>query len=89
MSFACNGAAGPAFDTALASFAAHHLKSAEEKGRFLAGVRRHLKPGGTLYVVDVFRPDGVSRTRRPCLADRRLIMLIRCDSSIISISRGV
>ena len=59
VSFACEGAVGP-FDTALTSFAAHHLKSPEEKGRFLAGVRRHLKPGGTLYIVDVFRRNGVS-----------------------------
>ena len=54
MSFVCSGAA-PAFDAALASFSAHHLRGAEEKGRFLGGVRRHLKTGSTLYVVDVFR----------------------------------
>ncbi len=65
-SFVCDGAEGR-FDMALASFAVHHLKSPEEKGRFLTGVRRHLKPGGTLYIVDVFRRDGVSALpTNPC-----------------------
>ena len=58
MTFAC-GSAEPVFDVALASFAAHHLTTSEEKRRFLTGVRRHLRPGATLYVVDVFRKDGV------------------------------
>ena len=58
MTFACSGTE-PAFDAALTSFVAHHLRGAEEKGRFLAGVRRRLRPGGTLYVVDVFRKDQV------------------------------
>ena len=58
MTFAC-GRAKPVFDAALASFAAHHLTSSDEKRRFLTGVRQHLGPGATLYVVDVFRRDGV------------------------------
>ena len=60
VTFACNGDA-PSYDAALASFAAHHLAAPGEKGRFLAGVRRQLKPGGTFYVVDSFRHPGVRR----------------------------
>ena len=61
ITFAC-GSAGPVFDVALASFAVHHLTTSDEKRRMLAGVRRHLKPGATLYIVDVFRQNGVSTT---------------------------
>ncbi len=59
MTFA-RGGAEPVFDVALASFAVHHLTTSDEKRRFLAGVRRHLKSGATLYLVDVFRQTGVS-----------------------------
>ncbi len=59
MTFA-RSSAEPVFDVALASFAVHHLTSSGEKRRFLAGVRRLLEPGATLYIVDVFCQDGVS-----------------------------
>ena len=61
MTFA-RGTAEPVFDVALASFAVHHLTSSDEKRRFITAVRRHLRSGATLYIVDVFCRDGVSTT---------------------------
>lgn len=49
-------AAPPAsYDVVLAVFAVHHLSSSEEgKGALVAAARRALKPGGCLFIGDVF-----------------------------------
>ncbi|WP_216904068.1 trans-aconitate 2-methyltransferase [Synechococcus sp. CCY 9618] len=50
----------PPVDLLISSFAIHHLEGAD-KGRFLAGCRRRLAPGGLLLWADVFREPGESR----------------------------
>jgi tRNA (cmo5U34)-methyltransferase len=53
-------ALGDQFDVIIASFALHHLSSAD-KLRFLAAARMRLTPGGELLLIDVVRRDGESR----------------------------
>jgi ubiquinone/menaquinone biosynthesis C-methylase UbiE len=45
------------FDRVFSSFMFHHLPSAE-KGKTLRAVRRVLKPGGTLHMLDFAGPEG-------------------------------
>lgn len=47
-------------DVIIAGFAAHHLPD-EQKPGFFSDCRRMLRPGGELYLYDVFRNDGQSR----------------------------
>lgn len=59
LEYAAAADAQPAYDMALTSFAAHHLRT-EEKEEFLRGVGRRMKPGGIFFVVDSFRRPGES-----------------------------
>jgi SAM-dependent methyltransferase len=46
-------------DVIFSSFVLHHL-DADEQLAFLQGCRRHLRPGGTLLLIDVLRDEGQS-----------------------------
>jgi len=46
------------FDRVLSSFMLHHLNGADEKVRTLREIRRILKPGGRLHLLDFAQPEG-------------------------------
>ncbi len=60
------------FDVVVSSLMMHHLPN-DLKGRGLAEVRRVLKPGGRLLVIDVKRPTGpVGHLARPPLVHHQM-----------------